>query len=465
MAINPSFDLEALGMGAIQDEAARLAASAGASSEGGGFPLGAFPAKLQRMANTLADCLNYPPDFTGAGMLFAASVAIGNSHRVRVAEGHIQSALIFLALVGPSGIVKTHPLKFMVQPLDARDKATYRAYKEQLVEYKRVAALTKAERESQGLAEPEPPTWPKLLISDFTPEALAKVLQANQRGIGVYADELAGWIKNFDRYHQGGATETWLSVWSGGSINVDRKGGESIYLPSPFASVGGTIQPGVLAKMAENLTENGFLARILFTAPDGLQAKPWPDKEMPPNVAGEWGAVLDKLLDLEMAADEAGEPYPAMLNFEPTAKEKLYKWQAENVAFANQSESDTVKGVAAKIEVNTVRLALILQLLRWACGDGERGAVGVEAVRGAIQLAGYFQRCALKVAASSGQIHPLEALPANKQQLYQALPAEFATAEAVGLAAGHKLQERAAKDFLKNNTLFEKTSHGHYRKR
>ena len=67
-------------------------------------------------------------------------------------------------------------------------------------------------------------------------EALAEVHKFNKRGIGVYADELAGWFKNFNRYNKGSEMEFWLSQWSSKPINIDRKTGEPVFIPYLYFS-------------------------------------------------------------------------------------------------------------------------------------------------------------------------------------------------------------------------------------
>ena len=78
------------------------------------------------------------------------------------------------------------------------------------------------------------------------------------------------WFKNFNRYNKGSEEQFWLSVWSGKAIRINRKTTEPTYITKPFISVIGTIQPGVLNDLADNRTENGFLDRLLFVAPENL---------------------------------------------------------------------------------------------------------------------------------------------------------------------------------------------------
>src|SRR5699024_4916036 len=119
-------------------------------------------------------------------------------------------------------------------------------YQRERQDYDTILNLTKTERGQQGFDQPTEPAWQQSLVSDFTPEALTDVHKFNKRGVGVYADELASWFKNFNRYNKGSEEQFWLSVWSGAPIRINRKTSEPIYIQKPFISVVGTIQPGVL---------------------------------------------------------------------------------------------------------------------------------------------------------------------------------------------------------------------------
>ena len=185
------------------------------------FPVTVFPLPIQQIIIATNENQNYPIDFIGASLLYAVSVAIGNTHCVEVKKGFQQSAVLYLAIVGRAGTTKSHPLSFALQPIVEHDKSTYREYEQQRKEYEK--AVIQSKKDKQLIDEPIKPIWHKFLLSDFTPEALAEVHKLNKRGIGVYVDELAGWFKNFNRYNRGSEMEFWLSQWSGKPINIHRK--------------------------------------------------------------------------------------------------------------------------------------------------------------------------------------------------------------------------------------------------
>ena len=253
--ITPAFEFDKYGIGVedIKTEAEQLLKQGNEAQErkANRFPVEVFPLPVQQVITATNENLNFPIDFIGASLLYAVSVAVGNTHSVEVKKGFQQSAVLYLAIVARAGTTKSHLLSFALQPIVEQDKRTYRQYEQQRQEYEKAVSLSKKEREQQAIDEPIKPAWQKFLLCDFTPEALAEVHKFNKTGIGVYADELAGWFKNFNRYNKGSEMEFWLSQWSGKPINIDRKTGEPVFIPLPFISVAGTIQKGILNELAK----------------------------------------------------------------------------------------------------------------------------------------------------------------------------------------------------------------------
>jgi hypothetical protein len=355
------------------------------------FPVKAFPLQIQQIITATNENLNFPIDFIGASLLYAVSVAVGNTHRVELKKGFRQSAVLYLAIVARAGTNKSHPLSFALQPIVEQDKRTYRQYEERRQEYEKALCLSKRERGNQGIDGPIKPVWSKLLVSDFTPEALAEVHKSNKRGVGVYVDELAGWFKNFNRYNKGSEMEFWLSQWSGKPINIDRKTGEPVFIPLPFIPVAGTIQKGILNELAkESRTQNGFIDRILFVIPDNIQKEYWSETDLPDVIKSNWDAIISNLLNLSITCDDTSNPIPEVLEFTPEAKRILFEWQKANTDQCNEAENDAVSGIFSKMDMYVLRLALILEMMRYACNESDKQAISIEAVLGAINLVEYF---------------------------------------------------------------------------
>ena len=430
------------------------------------FPTDAFPGKLQEIIRETNQHLNYPTDFIGASILFAVSVAIGNTHRLEMKKAWQENAVLYIAIVGKAGTNKSHPLHFAINPIIEHDQETYNQYKIDKKEYSQALNQTKKEKEKPGYEEPIKPIWKKFLLSDYTPEALVQVHKFNMRGIGIYADELAGWFKNFNRYHKGSEQESWTANWSGKPITIDRKTDDPIQISKPFISVAGTIQDAVLYQLAkDNRTENGFTDRILFAFPDNLKKSYWSDTDISEKVIEDYNQIILKILELPLTTDSNGNPDPVALKFTGEARNRLRLWQRNNTDLSNQIENEPLAGIYSKLEIYVIRLALVLQFMRWACNEAGKDRVDLQAVEAAIKLTEYFRKTAEKVYSLLDNNDPLAKLSSEQRNLYEKLPEKFTTGIGIKIAENMKIPKRTFNRFLKEKSLFERVGQGKYEKR
>lgn len=429
------------------------------------FPIDSFPLSVQNVINATSDSLQFPQAFIGCSLLYSASVSIGNTAQVKVKEGWTETALIYLANVGRPGTNKTHPLSWAIEPIIKNDSESFRQYKAAKAEFDSNSSLTKKERQELGIPDPVKPTWNKLLVSDVTPEALAEIHSNNLRGLGLYTDELAGWFKNFNRYHKGGEMEFWLSNWSNKPVIIDRKGGEPVFIHKPFISIAGTIQDGVLKDLAKDgRTQNGFIDRILFSAPQDLQKPYWSESNLDPTVSHSWKQIVDKLLQEPIYINDFNQVVSNVVTYAPEAYQALTDWQRRNTDDCNKEQDDTLSSIYAKLEIYCIRISLILHLLEWACNDGDKSQIQEHTVEAAIKLTEYFRTSARRVQHIMNST-PTDKLPDDKRELYAELPEQFTTEEGVLTAASLEIPERTLKRFIADKRFFKHVKRGLYEKR
>lgn len=427
------------------------------------FPIESFPPAVRQIIRETNRCLNYPVDFIGASLLFSAGLAIGNSHRIQAKKTWNESPILYLALVGKSGTFKSHPLSFALDPIKEHDHQTFKEYEEQKKDYDYAVSLTKKEREHSGIDEPTKPMWKRHIVSDITPESLAEVHKFNKRGIALYSDELAGWFKNFNRYNNGSEEQFWLSAWSCKPVNIDRKSGEPILIDMPYISVAGTIQNGILKELSRNnRSQNGFMDRILFAFPDFIEKPYWNEEEVDDLVIKNWHQIISTLLELPFQTNGTGSLQPEILHLNPDAKELYKNWYNRNIDLSYAPKNEAAAGTFTKLNQYTLRFSLILELLSWSCGESNKRSVGVEALKGAIELADYFKNTALRVHEIVS--NPLKELSESKQKLYEILPDNFTTAGGVEIANSLEIPERTFKRFLNEQQFFRRVTQGKYEK-
>jgi hypothetical protein len=456
--INPSFDLEKLSQESLKESISQPKAKNGKKTKP--FPIEIFPESIQRIIRETNKALNFPVDFMGASVLYAASVAAGNTVQVEIKKGWHETAVLYMALVGRPGTNKSHPLTFALQPIMAADGADYKEYEKQQSEYEYACSLTKREREEQNIPYPEKPILKKRIVNDITPEALAMVHQNNKRGLGVYVDELAGWLKNFNRYNAGGEQEFWISCFNAKPIIIDRKTSASIRIKKPFVTVGGTIQTGILNEFSkDNRGLNGFIDRVLFAFPEGLKKETWSESEISDNTTNEYNEIIKKILDIPYKGESSE------LQFTSDAYSKLKDWQAKNTELCNNAENEGIEGIYSKLEIYASRFSLILQLLQYATDAGNMKLINPQSVEGAIKLTEYFRSTAEKVYEIINDANPLDQLPRNKRMFYESLPDITETAKAKEIGSKHNISEKTVRRFLNNKNYFTRIKTGYYEKK
>ena len=418
-----------------------------------GFPVEVFSEDIQDVIRATNKSLNFPLDFISASILYAASVAIRKKAKIKTPNGWKERAVIYIALVGRPGTNKSHPLSFALEPIRKQDKQAHQQYDHERSEFEYVQSLSKKEREGEGLSEPEEPILTKRIVNDITPEALAFVHKNNPEGLGVYVDELAGWLKNFNRYNSGGEQEFWISCFSGKPIIIDRKTSQPIRVDDPFISVAGTIQTGVLNEFAkDNRTSNGFIDRILFAYPEGLKKDAWSEKELSRDIPESWENIISDISNIQGDRE---------FTFTNEASNRLRKWQAENARLCNEAENEGIEGIYSKLEIYAIRLSLILQILN----NRASTQINLESVEGAIKLVEYFRKTGSKIYDIVNNSNPLDHLPRNKRIFYESLSEVFETKYAVLKGKDYNMKERSIKDFLNDRRFFLRIERGRYEKK
>lgn len=433
------------------------------------FPIHIFPKQIQDIIKSTNECSDYPIDYIAASLFCACAVAIGNTHSVEVKKNWEETAILYMAIVGNPGINKTHPLAFAITPLLDKDIESNEKYKKDAREYDRIANMSKKEREEIGILDmPIEPKLQKYIVSDITPESLASILDDNPRGIALYADELASWFNNFNRYNKGSEEQFWLMAYSASAIQINRKNMRgSISIKRPYISVTGTIQPSLLKDLAEgSRAKNGFIDRILFVYPQNNLKKYWSTKILPNHITDSWKSIIEGLLSLEQSLDKNNMPLPKIIPYSPEAWEKLYVWHKYNTDLSNSEENEAIKGIYSKLEIYVSRFSLIMQMLRWRCGESSKEQIDCSSIDAAILLTEYFRKTALRVQMTLNSSEIFKDLPSNYRQLYNALPYNFSTADGVNIAQSFNMSRDSFNRFLKSykNKLFDNFQRGIYKK-
>lgn len=368
------------------------------------FPVDLLPPVIRQYVVEGADARATDPSIVVLPLLVTLASCIGTTRRIAPKADWKEPAVLWGAVVGRSGSVKSPGVDLSGELLDDRERQSHRDHRTAMEHYRTEMLtyekdLTTWKRSKADEPPPEPPARPianRQRIDDVTLEAVASHLSEQPRGLLVMADELRGWLDGMGIYASGGAgrdVSRWLALHHCRPFRVDRKTNrESLYIPMASVWVTGTIQPSVLGlAMTGESVAAGLLARLLVVMPPP-RAKRWTEASVNPATTAAMMFVVNDLLSLDHYIDEYGDRHPIDLPLTPDSKQRF-------VAFVNShgketiEHSDELAAAWSKLEGYALRLALVLHLCRAASGEvGCRhdGPVDLECIEAGIELSRWF---------------------------------------------------------------------------
>ena len=434
------------------------------------IPLDAFPIKIQDMILALSRQENYSIEYMMASLLVAVSTAIGNAVNIRIRGGWISNSALYMILVGRPGMGKTPPLDFAFRPIRKHDAKAIKQFKLEMEQYNNLVESNKGKKEGTTPL-PNKPVLRRTIISDFTPEALMRALDDNQRGVVVYVDEIMGMFNAVNQYSRGQLIEQLLTAFSGKPLDISRCSMPiPIHIEHPFINIVGTMQTTRMHELIEKgYKENGLLDRIIFVYPSSQEISDWQLDEDSSFATFEkysamWKSIIDKVVSLPFVENENGGNIQNILDFSSEAKAYFTNWRNNAIRTINQIQDDgLVDSRVIKTPMITARLALILQILRWACGEVHKDFVDIDSTKSAIALSAYFESCYSDI-----QKYMLrESIEPQKKELLDCLPKQFTTSDAIQAGREVGLSERSVMYSLVSlatNKIIKKVKRGEYEK-
>ena len=433
------------------------------------IPLNAFPAKIQDMVLALARQENYSIEYMMASLLAAVSTAIGNAVNIRIRGGWISNPVLYMILVGRPGMGKTPPLDFAFRPIRKHDAKVIKQFKSEMEQYNNIIESNKGKKEDCAPL-PEKPILRRTVISDFTPEALMRALDDNQRGIVVYVDEIMGMFNAVNQYSKGQLIEQLLTAFSGKPLDISRCSMPiPIHIEHPFINMVGTMQTTRMHELIDKgYKDNGLIDRIIFVYPSSQEISDWQDEGNTfatfDKYSSMWENIINKVMSLPFIVNEDGEIVPDILDFSSEAKAYFTNWRNAAIHAVNQIQDDgLVDSRVMKAPMITARLALVMQIFRWACGEVHKDFVDIDSIKSAIALSDYFEGCYADIQ----KYMLVESIEPQKKELLDCLSATFTTADAIQAGKEVGLSERSVMYSLVSlttNKIIKKIKRGEYEK-
>jgi hypothetical protein len=333
-------------------------------------------------------------------VLALAGGALANSRHLAITRSHTQSSLLYAAIVGLPGTVKSPVLKTLRRPFDRVQQLYLADWQEEMKTW------NATEKKDRGPR----PVLKRCVVSDATTESLGIVLQENPRGVVMIRDELVGLVAGMNQYKAGKGhdRQVYLALWSGDTIITDRKGNSSrlgapLYVADPFAAIVGCLQPAVLERLrGESVRgvpppDDGFLDRFLLAYPPDLPATGEQWREVSQEALDAWQNVVERLLGLSMVEQPDERPRPFYVHLTACGREA---WVRFTQAHADEMNAPNfpvyLRGPWSKLRGYGARLALIVHFLRWAVGEAAGEDVDGESMDRAAKLVAYFKAHARK---------------------------------------------------------------------
>jgi len=388
------------------------------------FPIEIFPEQMQFYIKECAEKLQMNVDYMGCSLLWLISVCIGNSFDIEVKSGWKEKAALWLSLVGQAGVGKTPSIDSMIFPLQKINNREIKKYIDEYKNYDDFNSLTKKEQKDVygENYEVQKPVKSQFIVNDITLEALVDMHQETDNSLGVFKDELAGWLKDMNKYRAGSDLEFWLSTWSGKSVNVNRMSRAGSFVDKPFIPVLGGIQPTIFNNLTtEETKENGFMDRLLLAYPD-VKAEYYQEADLDYEAIRWYSESITKFYDTikKGITRTEGEINARTVKMSDDAKKewvRIFNKITDNQN--NDDENQYLKSMYPKQKSYIPRFALLIHLFNSHFDDDlEALRLNKESMLKAEKLSNYFVNNAKKVKIDSSETNDLKTIIDNEKNTF-----------------------------------------------
>lgn len=378
------------------------------------FPIEVFPKSIQSYIIECNKTLESSIDYMGSALLWTLAVCIGNSFRIQPKRGWKLICNLWIAIVGNPGHGKTPSIKNIIFPLQAINNKQIKVYLKKYKEFKEYDSLSKKEKED--VVEVEKPIKTQFIVDDITIESLFDLHEESDNAIGVFKDELVGWIKDMNKYKEGSDKQTWLSTWSGESVMLNRVTRVGSFVNNPFMPVLGGIQPKILDELfTDENKDSGFMDRVLISYPDLEIKETYIDTEMKQESLNWYSDTItnfyQSIRGKRLQRNHEGDIEPYVVVFDDEAQEEWKRISIKIKKYMNSpDENEYMKSMFPKQTSYTARFALILHVFKCHYNNtmDKITKVDKETLLDAEKLSEYFISMAKKVKIDSTEINEIK---------------------------------------------------------
>lgn len=329
---------------------------------GHAFPTHMLPPPLRAMVLAINAVHGVPEVMPGAIALAMISGAIRNGLRIASWKGRHTMGNLYVLISGESGTCKSTSLGTFLEPLQKIQES----------------------EPSSGI-DPEE-SAPRLICSDTTGPALAKLLAANGEAT-LNATAEAGNLLNVVAKSANPLALLLLKGYSGDPVEIDRATREPIVIKKPCITVCWLCQPHRIDKFlgSEHLMEDGLLARFLVAHSRATMAYMTDeDKVIPEAVSESYGNLIKAIFEAYGRHTDA----PLTVKTSDEAFAILQEYHNLNVQRWN-AEKGSLRCCIARWSEQTWRMTLVLHAATHG-GNSHQIAVERETAERAVALQEWF---------------------------------------------------------------------------
>lgn len=375
------------------------------------FPIDIFPKDIQTYLLECNSKLDSSIEYMGCSLVWLISVCIGNSIEMEVKKGWVENLSVWISVVGKAGLGKTPSISNIIFPLIKINAKEIKKFIKENDKYEFYNALSKKEKDEHS--EVAKPIKTQFIANDITLEALVDLHQESDNAVGVFKDELAGWLKDMNKYREGSDLEFWLSTWSGKSVNLNRLTRKGSFVEKPFIPVLGGIQPTIFNTFyTDENKDNGFMDRMLLCYPD-LTIDKYNENEISDDILKWYKEIVISFYDTIKSIikrDEDGDIIPLTSKFSEDAKIEWMRIFNEMTDIQNnEEENEYLKSMFPKQKSYIPRFACIIHVFNdFFIEGGNSLLISKESVLKAEKLSKYFVATAKKIKVNSVEVSKIK---------------------------------------------------------
>jgi hypothetical protein len=249
---------------------------------------------------------------------------------------------------------------------------------------------------------------PRIMTSSSTLEKLQSIISHNPSGILLFRDELAGFIKEFDKKGHESDRAFYLESWDGnGTYTHDTLSRGSIHADGLCLSIIGTTQPGKLWELISSAKNgkgaaDGFIQRFqLLVFPEEVNFKPSSNIIIDPQLEELIFRLMCDLYHLKIDSFEnsSNEKNIELLSFTEIAQKRFDQWlyDFEHRIITEHFESEAFEEHLGKYRSLVPSLALIFHLISRATNKNLENKVSLTSLELSLKWLDFLEGHAKKV--------------------------------------------------------------------